>query len=111
MGIPDKLTFEIERLDGALQVTLISEAGPLEDRRTKISLQIRQTDQQGLEVTPESLLVVNAWPEQFSYSGAPQDFLKAVEYELQRVPFEDMNMEYDYDHRARRLISPRERQA
>ena len=89
----------------------MSEAGSLEDRKIKISLQIKQTDRHGLEVTPESLLVVNAWPEQFSYSGAPQDFRKAVEYELQRVPLEDMNMEYDYDSRARRLISPRVRQA
>ena len=111
MGIPDKSTFEIERLDGALQVTLMSEAGSLEDRKIEILLQIKQTDRHGLEVTRESLLVVNAWPEQFSYSGAPQDFLKAVEYELQRVPLEDMNMEYDYDPRARRLISPRVRQA
>lgn len=111
MGIPDKSIFEIERLDGALQVTLMSEAGPLENRKIKISLQIKQADRHGLEVTSEALLVVNAWPEQFSYSGAPQDFLKAVEYELQRVPLEDMNMEYDNDGRARRLISPRERQA
>jgi hypothetical protein len=95
MGIPDKSTFEIERLEGTLQVTLMSEAGSLEDRKIKISLQIKQADRQGLEVTPESLLVVNAWPEQFSYSSAPQDFLKAVEYELQRVPLKDMNMEYN----------------
>jgi hypothetical protein len=101
MGVPNKedLTFKTVTPGGELlQVTGESKTYPDNDN-IKIELQINPIDPDSREPTDgrELRLTINAHKSRFGFLGACQRFQDAVTRELTQMPFEDGNMEYEYD--------------